>query len=490
MCGVCGAGGLQFSKKFSMQFKSLPGFREFYPEDCALRNFIFRRWRDVAQRFNFLEWDAPALEPLELFTEKSGEEIVSQLFNFEDKGGRKVALRPEMTPSLARLVAARAGTLRRPIKWFGIGENYRYEKQQRGRLRAFYQLNADVLGEPGCAADAEIIALCVETLRAFQLEKTDFCIRLSDRTLWFLFLETLGVADEATAVKILAVADKLERVPAPALLEMAAAALAGTTLDAAETLAKIREFVALRDFASLENYFRGNEKVGARLADWRKLLGLLDALGVGDFVRTDLTIVRGLAYYTGFVFEAFQLVGEGRALAGGGRYDKLVKKLGGPELPAVGFGMGDVTLRNLLEQRNLLPRISQAPDFYAIVLGDENRAAALGDVAELRRCGLRVEYAFKDGKFGKLIQAAEQTGARYALIYGSNELALGVVKVRDTQERREIAFPRRNLAATLFEILQDGLPVVDEPEVHACEGKCHSRDGNAHGDGNGASASA
>ena len=434
-----------------MQFKSLPGFREFYPEDCALRNFIFERWRNAARRFGFSEWDAPALEPLELFTEKSGEEIVSQLFNFEDKGGRKVSLRPEMTPSLARLVAARAGSLRRPIKWFGIGENYRYEKQQRGRLRAFYQYNADILGEPSCAADAEIIALCVESLRIFGLGEADFCIRLSDRTLWFLFLENLGIPDEATAVKVLAVVDKLERVAHEALLEMMSSALAGTPLDPAGTLATIREFVALKS--------------------------------LDEFIRTDLTIVRGLAYYTGFVFEAFQLVGEGRALAGGGRYDKLVKKLGGPDMPAVGFGMGDVTLRNLLEQQELLPQIGDAPDFYAIILGEENRAEALSDVALLRACGFRVEYAFKDGKFGKLIQAAEQTGARYALIYGTNELALGVVKVRDTQERREIAFPRENLAGTLSEILEFGLPVIEEPHCHgdgSCGGHCtcgkHSHD--------------
>lgn len=458
-----------------MQFKSLPGFRDFYPEDCAVRNFIFERWRESAQRFGFQEWDAPALEPLELFTEKSGEEIVSQLFNFEDKGGRKVSLRPEMTPSLARLVGARAGSLRRPVKWFGIGENYRYEKQQRGRLRAFYQFNADILGEPGCAADAEIIALCVETLRAFGLEKNDFCIRLSDRTLWFLFLESIGIADESTAVKVLGVADKLERVAHDGLVEMMAGALSGTSLDAAATLEKIRGFVALGNFSELEKYFSGNEKLAARLADWRALLATLDALGVGEFIRTDLTIVRGLAYYTGFVFEAFQLVGEGRALAGGGRYDKLVKKLGGPDLPAVGFGMGDVTLRNLLEQKQILPTLIDAPDFYAVILGEENRAAALADVAALRRAGMRVEYAFKDGKFGKLIQAAEQTGARYALVYGSDELALGVVKVRDTRERREIAFPRENLAATLFDILRNGLPVVEEPHCRgdgSCGGHC------------------
>lgn len=457
-----------------MQFRSLPGFREFYPEDCAVRNFIFARWRESARRFGFSEWDAPALEPLELFTEKSGEEIVSQLFNFEDKGGRKVSLRPEMTPSLARLVAARAGSLRRPIKWFGIGENYRYEKQQRGRLRAFYQYNADILGEAGCAADAEIIALCVESLHAFGLGDADFCIRLSDRTLWFLFLENLGVPDEATAVKVLAVVDKLERVAHEGLLEMMSAALAGTPLDPAGTLATICEFVALKSLDALEAFFAaraGAEKAVERLGEWKKLLGLLDALGVGAFIRVDLTIVRGLAYYTGFVFEAFQLVGEGRALAGGGRYDKLVKKLGGPDMPAVGFGMGDVTLRNLLEQQALLPQIADAPDFYAIVLGDENRAAALNDVSMLRDAGFRVEYAFKDGKFGKLIQAAEQAGARYALIYGANELALGVVKVRDTLERREIAFPRENLAATLGGILERGLPVLEEPRCRG-DGSC------------------
>ena len=452
-------------------FKSLPGFREFYPEDCALRNFTFSVWRDTACRFGFREWDAPALEPLELFTEKSGEEIVSQLFNFEDKGGRKVSLRPEMTPSLARLVAARAGTLRRPIKWFGIGENYRYEKQQKGRLRAFYQYNADILGEPGCAADAEIIALCIESLRAFGLEKEDFRLRLSDRTLWFLFLENIGIADEATAVKVLGVVDKLERVDADGIAEMMRAALAETQLDPAKTLATVREFVALKDFPAIEKFFSGNEKLAARLDEWRKLLGLLDALGVGEFVNVDLTIVRGLAYYTGFVFEAFQIVGEGRALAGGGRYDKLVKKLGGPERPAVCFGMGDVVLKNLLEEKGILPEFVDAPDFYAIVLGDENRATALADVSLLRRAGMRVEYAFKDGKFGKLIQTAEQVGARYVLVYGTNELALGVVKVRDTHERREIAFPRENLAGTLAEILRDGLPVPESPECHG-DGNC------------------
>lgn len=452
-------------------FKALPGFRDFYPEDCAVRNYTFANWRNVAQKFGFHEWDAPALEPLELFTEKSGEEIVSQLFNFEDKGGRKVSLRPEMTPSLARLVGARAGTLRRPIKWFGIGENYRYEKQQKGRLRAFYQFNADIFGEARASADAEIIALCIEALRAFGLQEKDFKIRLSDRTLWFLFLASIGLNDETLATKALGVVDKLERVSAEDALEMMQKALAGTSLDAAGTLAQIREFIAIDSLEALKTRFSGNAEIEARLADWTFLLDTLNAMGVGDFVAVDLLIVRGLAYYTGFVFEAFQLGSEGRALAGGGRYDKLVKKLGGPEMPAVGFGMGDVTLRNLLEERGLMPQLSFAPDFYAITLADECRKAALEDVGELRRAGMRVEYAFKTGKFGKMIQTAEQTGTRFALIYGIDELSAGVVKVRDTQERREIAFPRNQLLAALSDVLANGLPVVEEPTCHG-DGNC------------------
>ncbi|MCR5184394.1 MAG: histidine--tRNA ligase [Opitutales bacterium] len=452
-------------------FKALPGFRDFYPEDCAIRNYTFAAWREAARRFGFSEWDAPALEPLELFTEKSGEEIVSQLFNFEDKGGRKVSLRPEMTPSLARLIGARAGTLRRPVKWFGIGENYRYEKQQKGRLRAFYQFNADIFGEPGPSADAEVIALTVEALRAFGLQQKDFKIRLSDRTLWFLFLASVGLEDEALATKALGVVDKLERVSPEDALDMMKKALEGTSLDAGTLLAQVRAFIALDSLEALKKHFAGNAVIESRLADWTTLLETLGALGVADFVAVDLLIVRGLAYYTGFVFEAFQLGSEGRALAGGGRYDKLVKKLGGPDMPAVGFGMGDVTLRNLLEERGLMPEISFAPDFYALALSEDARRAALEDVGNLRRIGMRVEYAFKTGKFGKLIQAAEQTGARYALIYGPDEVAAGVVKVRDTRERREIAFPRAQLAAALADVLDNGLPVVEEPVCHG-DGHC------------------
>jgi histidyl-tRNA synthetase len=445
-------------------FNTLPGFREFYPQEQGVQNFIFTKWREAARRFNFQEWGAPVLEPLELFTEKSGEEIVRQLFNFEDKGGRQVTLRPEMTPSLARMVGARAGSLRRPIKWFAIGENFRYEKQQTGRLRAFFQYNADLLGDASPAADAEIIALCVESLRVFGLTADDFRVRLSDRTLWFLFLNSIGVPENAAA-NVLAVVDKVERLAPDDLRNAAANALAGTALDAGTVLDAVRRFVTLRSLDEMRAFFAAGSaastalagQIESRLADWQTLLDALDALGVGDFVAPDLTIVRGLAYYTGFVFEAFERSGDGRALAGGGRYDALVKKLGGPELPATGFGMGDVTLRNLLEAKSLLPATDAAPDYYAIVLagGDGTvncRAAALADVAALRGAGCAVEYALKDGKFGKLVQAAEQAGARRILIYGNDEVAAGVVKIRNPQPRTETTVPRapaETLAARL-----------------------------------------
>ena len=190
--------------------RTLPGFREFYPEDRAVLGHIFDVWRQACRRYGFREWESPVLEPLELFTEKSGEEIVRQLFNFEDKGGRQVSLRPEMTPSLARMVGARANGMAKPIRWFAIGENYRYEKPQKGRLRAFYQLNADLLGEAGPAADAELIALCADCLLGFGLTQQDFRIRISDRTLWFRYLASVGVP-EANATAVLGVVDKLER---------------------------------------------------------------------------------------------------------------------------------------------------------------------------------------------------------------------------------------------------------------------------------------
>ena len=340
-------------------FQTLPGFREFYPEDLARRNHLFRLWRQTATTFGFAEYDAPVLEPLELYKAKSGDEIENQLFSFTDKGGREVALRPEMTPTVCRLVGARANALKRPIKWFSIAEFYRYERMQKGRGRCFFQFNADIFGEPGPEAEIELIALLVQCLCAFGLTDQDFYVRLSDRNLWFYYLEALGL-DEARTRGVLGAIDKYEKYGDDAFKGYTEAF--GPL--APELKTAILDFLQIKSLPALEAKLQtlGGEKLAGRLADWRKLLGALDAMGLARFVEVDLGVVRGLAYYTGFVFEAFDRKGELRALAGGGRYDDLVQKLGGPALPAVGFAIGDMTFALLLEQRGLMPTFVQAPD--------------------------------------------------------------------------------------------------------------------------------
>lgn len=434
-------------------FQTLPGFREFYPEDLSRRNHIFRLWRQTAHTFGFAEYDAPVLEPLELYKTKSGDEIEAQLFSFTDKGGREVALRPEMTPTVCRLVGAKANALKRPIKWFSIAEFYRYERMQKGRGRCFFQFNADIFGEPGPEAETELIALLVQCLCAFGLTEQDFYVRLSDRNLWFYYLEALGL-DEARARAVLGAVDKHEKMGDDAFKDYAAAF---GPIDAA-LKAKILAFLQIKSLSALEATLGtvGGEKLAARLSDWRKLLGNLEAMGLARFVEVDLGVVRGLAYYTGFVFEAFDRKGELRALAGGGRYDDLVQKLGGPALPAVGFAIGDMTFALLLEQRGLMPNLIQAPDIYCVIGGEAERRVAFGDLHALRAAGYRVEYPLKELAFGKQFKAAAESGAKLALIYGGDELAKGVVKVRDLSRREEQEVPCAGVLAFAREFFSGG----------------------------------
>lgn len=415
-------------------FQTLPGFREFYPEDLARRNFIFRLWRQTATSFGFAEYDAPVLEPLELYKAKSGDEIEGQLFNFTDKGGREVALRPEMTPTVCRLVGAKANALKRPIKWFSIGEFYRYERMQKGRGRCFFQFNADIFGEPGPEAETELIGLLVQCLCSFGLTEQDFYVRLSDRNLWFYYLAALGL-DEDRIRGVLGAVDRYEKYGDDAFKGYAEQFGA---IDA-ELKTKVLAFLKIKSLGELTAVLEplGDERITARLADWRKLLGNLEAMGLARFVEVDLGVVRGLAYYTGFVFEAFDRKGELRAIAGGGRYNDLVGKLGYPDLPAVGFAIGDMTFALLLEQRGLMPAMVQTVDVYCVIGGEAERLAALGAGQALRAAGFRVEYPLKDLAFGKQFKAASEAGARLALIFGSDELAKGVVKLRDMTDRAE-----------------------------------------------------
>lgn len=425
-------------------FQTLPGFREFYPDALARRNHLFRLWRQTAHSFGFAEYDAPVLEPLELYKTKSGDEIEAQLFSFNDKGGREVALRPEMTPTVCRLVGEKANALKRPIKWFSIAEFYRYERMQKGRGRCFFQFNADIFGEPGIEAETELIGLLVQCLCAFGLGDQDFYVRLSDRNLWFYYLEALGL-DDAQARGILGAVDRFEKQGDDAFkpyIEQFG------SLDPS-LKERVLAFLQIRSLSALEEALASvaSEKLGARLAEWRRLLSNLEALGIGRFIQVDLGVVRGLAYYTGFVFEAFDRKGELRALAGGGRYDNLVGKLGYADMPAIGFAIGDMTFALLLEQRGLMPNFIQAPDVYVVIGGEKERLAAFGDIQSLRAAGYRVEYPFKDLAFSKQFKAAAESGAKLALIYGSDELAKGVVKVRDLTDRSEREIPRTHVGA-------------------------------------------
>ncbi|MEC8777722.1 MAG: ATP phosphoribosyltransferase regulatory subunit, partial [Verrucomicrobiota bacterium] len=344
-------------------FETLPGFRDFPPEECSRRNHLFRVFRTVARAFDFKEYDAPVLEPLDLYVEKSGEEIVGQLFHFEDKGERRVALRPELTPTLARMVAARANSLPKPIKWFNVGEHFRYERPQKGRGRSFYQFNADLLGEDDVGADAELIALLVAIFETLGLGQKDFRIRLSDRLTWVCLLENLGVSESARPAVLDAI-DKSERRKEEQTKEALEKAMPGKGTELAQEIARIKKIDSLEELSERMQNCEGKDN---HLDRWKRMLDLLEAHGALPFVIIDLSIVRGLAYYTGFVYEAFEASGEGRALAGGGRYDRLLKKLSGNvDLPACGFAIGDMTLSDCLSAKGLTPQYVTAPDLYLI----------------------------------------------------------------------------------------------------------------------------
>jgi histidyl-tRNA synthetase len=394
--------------------KALPGFRDFYPAELAERAYIFNTWRSVARRYAFVEYDGPPLEPLELYTRKSGEEIVGQLYNFEDKGGRAVALRPEMTPTFARMVAARANALRKPVRWFSLPQLFRYERQQRGRLREHFQLNVDLVGESDITADAELLAVAIDILRAFGLAAGDVVARVSDRRLLAALLNDIGVTEEQLPAAYAAI-DKVERDPREVLTERLAEAGIGSHI-----AAKIFDLARPWTVQDLRASYPGG---GEHIDRIERYLDMLKALGVGDWVKLDLTIVRGLAYYTGIVFEIFDRQGEFRAICGGGRYDTLLSALGGVDLPALGFGMGDVVLGELLRSRGLMPASEPAIHYWVAYDDPALLPLAMHAATLLRKYGYAVEYALRDQSFDKQLKAARAAGAVAAVLLRRDALA-------------------------------------------------------------------
>jgi histidyl-tRNA synthetase len=412
---------------------ALPGFRDFYPDECAEREHIFRAWRTVARRYGFVEYDGPPLEALDLYTRKSGDEIVGQLYTFEDKGGRAVALRPEMTPTFARMVAARANSLRKPLRWFSVPQLFRYERAQKGRLREHFQLNVDIVGEPSEVADAELIAVAADIMRELGLTPTDVRVRVSDRRLLVAGLDALGV-DASKRGVALAVIDKLGREPRDVTLDK----LGGAGL----TGARAEQLLAMVSATDLDAFVAAAGAGGAvadAAAPLRSALAYLQALGSSAWIDFDPSIVRGLAYYTGIVFELFDARGEFRAICGGGRYDDLLDSLGGVDLPALGFGMGDVVLGELVRARGLMPlaAVREAPDVY--VVGGPGAATrpytdALRLARVLRDAGFAVDHALSVDRYASQaprnqLETAKKVGARAAVFFDENDaitaLALG-----------------------------------------------------------------
>jgi len=418
-----------------MHTQPLPGFRDFYPAEFAFRAHLFDTWRQVCRRYGFEEFDGPPLEPLELYTAKSGEEIVGQLYHFTDKGGRDVSLRPELTPTLARMVAARAGGMKKPIRWYSIGQMFRYERQQRGRLREFFQLNCDLIGEAGPLADAELIALAVDLMRAFGLGPGEVRVRLSDRRVLQALLRGAGVT-ESQLPAAYGVIDKLERMKPEQVAEI------GEGRDprfGGSAGRGVLEVAALRGWPAVEAALarvEGGPAAGAPLAE---VLRALEAMGLDRFVDVDLSIVRGLAYYTGTVFELFDARRSLRAIAGGGRYDELLKVLGDTDLPAVGFAIGDVVLGELLKERALLPPAEGAIDLFVAGVSAEDLPHLLRLVHQLRDAGIRVEFSLRDDSLGRQLKLADSRQARLAVVIGPEDRARGEVQLKDLREKRQEA---------------------------------------------------
>ncbi len=395
------------------------GTRDFYPEDMILREHVFASWEKSCRKYGFEQYDAPVFEHLELYTEKSGNEIEGQLYVFEDKAGRRLALRPEMTPSLARMVAAKGQALKKPVKWFSIPKLFRYEKMQKGRLREFFQLNMDILGVEDVSADAELIAAAIDTMRDLGLTSSDFAIHISSRNLLEELFLSVGILAEKLPA-LYALLDKMAKMDREEFNRLIEETLSDT--NQAATVQKILASKSLEDIESINSELKS-------LDELKTLFGYLDSFGLAAFAKFDISIVRGLAYYTGTVFEVFDTARTMRAIAGGGRYNKLVSLYGGPETPAVGFAAGDVVLSDLLIEKGLVPTIKVKSDLF-IVSFEKDLKPVIACAAKMRNAGISCEYPLKLINVGKQLKQASSNNSRIVLFTGGEEEQNGQYKVK------------------------------------------------------------
>lgn len=412
-----------------MKFQSLKGFRDFYPEEMSARRRVLDKVFETVRPYGFREVDSPSLEMLELFRVKSGDEILTQTFNFADKGKRDVTLIPELTPTMARMVVEREKSLKRPIKWFSMPKMWRYEEPQSGRLREFYQLNVDIFGVPGPEADAEVLAVGIDIMLKLGLEG-QFIFKVSDRRLMQGVLDSMGIADKKEAV--FAAIDKRYKITHSEFKELLLKAgiddiKIGQLLSILDSRGPLLEALQkLRGLISLEN-----EQVRAGYESLEKLTDLLAMYHMEQYCELDPSVIRGLAYYTGTVFECYDTKGELRAVFGGGRYDKIIELFGGEPMPAVGFGMGDAVLEILMRRAGVWPEEKLATDYFILTTSQQYMETALFIAQALREKKFIVETDLLGRNFGNQMKYANSIGAKYVLILGEKEMANGQVSIKD-----------------------------------------------------------
>ncbi len=411
---------------------TVKGTRDFYPEQMAQRNWLYANMRTASRQFGYQEYDGPFIETLDLYAAKSGEELVKeQAFTFLDRGGDQVTLRPELTPSLARMIATRQGQLPRPIRWWSFGPFWRYERPQKGRSREFFQWNVDLLGVDSPAADAELAAVAATFFRLIGLTPADIKVQFNNRRLMDAAVSGLGLSEQKTAVFRLI--DRRDKMPPEAWDKYA-----GELGVSAEALDGLKNLLNNREL------WRQSEEAVAFVA-------AAEAMGIGEFLEYDPTVIRGLDYYTGTVLEARDRGGEFRAILGGGRYDNLVGDVGGDRLPGVGFAMGDVVIGLVAQKYGKAPALGASPSQVLVTMFDkDSQAAALRLAADLRAAGVRAEWYPEPAKLDRQLKYADATGIRYAVIEGPDEVAKGVVTVKDLRDRSQRVVERGAVAGVIL----------------------------------------
>lgn len=420
-------------KSEPLELKPPRGTRDFYPEEMRLQRWLFGKWRKAAAAHAFSEYDSSVLENEALYVRKAGEEVTTQLFNFEDKGGRRVTLRPEMTPTLARMVLAKRKALTLPLKWYSIPQCWRYERMTRGRRREHYQWNMDIWGEKGSAAEIELLSAVAFFFREVGLTPEDVGIKINSRSCLNELLVQLDVAPELHA-RAAVLIDKLDKVPVDAIAEdLKEIGLEASSLDKLLATLEARTLDDLRAVLG--------EDSGA-VRELEELFRRADAAGIGEWLVLDASVVRGLAYYTSTVFEAFDRSGELRAICGGGRYDALLEMFGAEPMPAVGFGFGDAVIVELLKDRNLLPEgLTNGIDAMVFAFDDDLQDAAAAVAARLRGVGANVDLKLEPLKMKKAFKDADRIGADNVVIIAPSEWEQGLVRVKDlaTGEQEDLS---------------------------------------------------